>query len=162
MPNAAGSNQVRIGSTTVTYAGVQVAWTITSDRRWKENVQTSELGLSFINALHPVSYVRKNDENHKTEFGFIAQELEETLQEFKVTNSGILTSDDDGMLSLRYNDLIAPMVKAIQELKAENDLLKADNQSLKAELETINTQNNQTETRLAKLEQFFRVTAENK
>lgn len=162
VPNAAGSNQVRVGSTTVTYAGVQVAWTITSDRRWKDDIQTSALGLNFINALHPVSYVRKNDENKKTEFGFIAQEIEKTLQEFNVTNSGILTSDDEGMLSLRYNDLIAPMVKAIQELKAENDFLRNDNQALKAELETLNSRSNQTETRLEKLEQFFSVTAEKK
>lgn len=162
VPNAAGSNQVRIGSTTVTYAGVQVAWTITSDRRWKENIQSSALGLNFINSLHPVSYVRKNDENKKTEYGFIAQELEATLSDFNMTNSGIITKDDEGMLSLRYNDLLAPMVKAIQELKAENDALKLNNSSLKAELEKLSASSNKTETRLEKLEQYFKATAENR
>ncbi|PKP49510.1 MAG: hypothetical protein CVT94_04920 [Bacteroidetes bacterium HGW-Bacteroidetes-11] len=162
VPAATASNQVRIGNTAVTYAGVQVAWTITSDIRWKENVQTSDLGLHFINSLNPVSYERKNDENKKTEFGFIAQELEKTLQEFNVTNSGMLTKDDEGMLSLRYNDLIAPMVKAIQELKTENDALKLKNSSLKAEIENLNSGNNKTEERLEKLEQYFKTTAENK
>ncbi len=162
VPTATASNQVRIGNTAVTYAGVQVAWTITSDIRWKENIRTSPLGLQFINALNPVSYVRKNDENKKTEFGFIAQELENTLQEFDVINSGILTKDDEGMLSLRYNDLIAPMVKAIQELKAENDVLKMDNNSLRAEIEGLTSGSNKTEERLEKLEQYFRATAEKK
>ena len=123
VPGATASNQVRIGNTAITYAGVQVAWTITSDKRWKENIESSALGLSFINALRPVSYVRKNNENKTTEFGFIGQELEKTLAEFNVTNSGIINKDDEGMLSVRYNDLLAPMVKAIQELKAENDML---------------------------------------
>ena len=123
VPNLNGSNQVRIGNKSITYAGIQVAWTITSDQRWKENIESSALGVNFISALRPVSYVRKNDENKKTEYGFIGQELEKTLAEFNVTNSGIITKDDEGMLSVRYNDLLAPMVKAIQELKAENDML---------------------------------------
>ena len=32
----------------------------------------------------------------------------------------------DGEYGLSYNDLIAPMIKAIQELKAEVDLLKKE------------------------------------
>ena len=45
-------------------------------------------------------------------------------------NNGIISKDDAGMYSVRYNDLLAPMVKAIQEqqqmieaLKKQNDLL---------------------------------------
>jgi hypothetical protein len=162
VPSASSSNQVRIGNISVTYAGVQVAWTITSDRRWKENIQGSDLGLNFINALNPVSYVRKNDENKRTEYGFIAQEMQKTLEAFGLTNTGIITSDDEGMLSLRYNDLLAPLVKAIQELKAENDALKLYNSSLKAEIENLNANGTNTETRLEKLEQYFKATAENR
>ena len=36
----------------------------------------------------------------------------------------MLTVTDNGEYQLRYNDLIAPIIKAIQELKAENDILK--------------------------------------
>jgi len=115
VPSATGSNQVRIGNTAVTYAGIEVAWTITSDKRRKSGIKNSELGLDFIQALNPVSYYRSNDEKKKTEYGFIAQEVEEALNNAGATNNGIITKDDAGMYSVRYNDFIAPMVKAIQE-----------------------------------------------
>lgn len=137
VPIANGNNQVRIGNTNITYAGIQVAWTVTSDKRWKDNIQSSNLGLDFINRLNPVSYTRKNDVSKKAEYGFIAQELDQTLNEFGATNSGIITKDDAGMLGVRYNDLLAPIVKAIQELKAENDALKAQNTALNNRLKAI-------------------------
>lgn len=160
VPDGTANNQVRIGNTEITYAGVQVAWTITSDEKWKENIATSDLGLNFINALRPVSYVRKNDENKTTEYGFIAQELEKTLAEFEVLNAGIINKDDQGMLSVRYNDLLAPMVKAIQELKAENEQLKAENKGATSEIETIKSTNASLANRLEKLEQLLTSTAE--
>ena len=115
VPNATGGNQVRIGNAAVTYAGVQVAWTVTSDKRLKSNIKDSDLGLDFIKQLRPVSYIRKNDESKKSEYGFIAQEVKETLKNNGVTNSGIISEADDSTMSVRYNDLIAPMVKALQE-----------------------------------------------
>ncbi len=122
--DGAASNQVRIGNEYITYAAVQVPWTITSDRRLKSDIQNSNLALNFINELRPVSYYRNNDEKHRTEYGFIAQEVEEALKESGVENTGMITIDDKGMYQLRYNDLLAPMVKAIQELKVENEKLK--------------------------------------
>lgn len=115
IPIASTSNQVRIGNSSVTYAGVQVAWSVTSDSRWKENIKSSNLGLNFINDLKPVYYNRKNDNTKKVEYGIIAQELETSLQKFGADTNGIITKDEQGMYSVRYNDLIAPMIKAIQE-----------------------------------------------
>lgn len=115
VPDPIASNQVRIGNTAVTYAGIQVAWTVTSDKRLKSNIKDSDLGLDFIKQLRPVSYIRKNDESKKSEYGFIAQELKETLKNNGVTNSGIISEADDSTMSVRYNDLLAPLVKAVQE-----------------------------------------------
>lgn len=123
VPSSTGSNQVRIGNTAITYAGVQVAWTITSDKRLKDTIEESALGLNFINALNPVSYTRRNDEHKKTEYGFIAQEVEQVLKNNNVSNSGIITIDDQEMYSMRYNDIIAPLVKAIQEQQVLIDTL---------------------------------------
>lgn len=57
----------------------------------------------------------KNDASEKIEFGSIAQDNEAVLNASEVPNPGMLSCDSNGMLSLRYNDLIAPMVIAIQE-----------------------------------------------
>lgn len=144
VPSGTSSNQVRIGNTNISYAGVQVAWTITSDRRWKQNILASNLGLGFISKLKPVSYMRINDESQKTEYGFIAQDIEEVLKEYNIEKSGMITIDDEGMYELRYNDLLAPIVRAVQELKEENDMLKMEIESLR-----------KTEERLAELERII-------
>ncbi len=144
VPSPTSSNQVRIGNTSITYAGIQVAWTITSDRRWKQKILSSNLGLGFISKLNPVFYTRINDEHQKTEYGLIAQEVEQALKQEGVENSGMLTVTDEGMYELRYNDLLSPMIKAIQELKAENDELKKKIESMES-----------VEERLAKLEKYI-------
>jgi hypothetical protein len=130
VPTASGNDQVRIGNSSIGYAGIQVAWSVTSDKRLKDGIQTSGLGLDFVTKLNPVSYYRHNDDTRKTEYGFIAQEVEESLNSSGVVNSGIITKDDEGVYSMRYNDLIAPMVKAIQELheKNQNQLQLIDSQ----------------------------------
>ncbi|WP_111707595.1 tail fiber domain-containing protein [Lutibacter citreus] len=131
VPDGALDNQVRIGNADVTYAGVQVGWTVTSDRRLKNTIEDSDLGLDFINQLRPVSYYRNNDKHNKLEYGFIAQELKEALKNSSSKTNGIITEDTEGMLSVRYNDLMSPMVKAIQEQNKEIELLKSENETLK-------------------------------
>jgi hypothetical protein len=137
VPAGSASNQIRLGNRSITYAGIQVAWTITSDRRYKDNITPIGLGLGFISKLNPVSYTRKNDENHKTEYGLIAQEVEEVLKSEGVENHAMLTVTDEGMYELRYNDLLAPMIKAIQELKMKNEELQAENENLKLKIDEI-------------------------
>jgi trimeric autotransporter adhesin len=50
------SNQVRIGSSSVTSIGGQVGWTTLSDGRVKKNIKQNVPGLAFINKLQPVTY----------------------------------------------------------------------------------------------------------
>jgi len=106
-----------------------VGWSLTSDKRWKSDIQPSNLGLAFITKLKPVSYTRNNDDRKKREYGFIAQDLEETLNTSGSTDNGIITKDDAGMYSVRYNDLMSPMVKAIQE---QQELIKTMNEKMEA------------------------------
>lgn len=168
VPSATGSNQVRIGNSSITFAGVQVAWTIGSDRRWKTDIKPTDLGLDFIKKLNPVSYIRISDEAKKTEYGFIAQEIDETLTQFGATNNGIITKDDAGMYNVRYNDLLSPMVKAMQEqqviienLKAEVELLTTQHLSLvgKLEMENILLKSDYN-NRLKKIEELLNVKAQ--
>ena len=115
VPNGASSNQVRIGNTSITYAGVQVAWTVTSDIHWKKDIRQLPYGLNMVSQLRPVDYIRKNDDSNKREMGFIAQEVNEVLANLGYTDQGFLTKDDNGKMSIRYNDLLAVLTKAIQE-----------------------------------------------
>ena len=131
-PTSGGvSNQIRIGNANITSAHIQVAWTISSDLRWKSDIKNTNLGLDFINKLRPVSYYRDKDESKKTEYGFIAQEIEEALNNSGAFNNGIITKNDKGMYGVRYNDFISIMVKAIQEQHQQIENLKNEIETLK-------------------------------
>lgn len=93
-----------------------------SDRRLKQNIQPLEMGeLERINQVKPVSFEMK-DRPGATELGVIAQDFENIYPEL------VKTADDEmGTKSVNYIGMIAPMVKAMQELKAEVDALKAQN-----------------------------------
>ena len=94
-----------------------------SDIRIKENIKPLESQLDIISKLNPVSYNKK--ENKETlepftgqkEIGFIAQEVEEILPE-------LVSENKEGIKSLAYGNMNAVLVKAIQELKAEIEILK--------------------------------------
>jgi len=113
----------------------------TSDARQKTNVIASNLGLNFIKNLNPVSYTWKVGQKYidaegnittrpgkRTFYGFLAQEVKKTLDDLGTGDfSGwILTdvNDPDSEQGLRYTDFIAPMVKSIQELSAQNAALE--------------------------------------
>ena len=61
--------------------------------------------------------------------GLIAQEVKDIIEETEVDFGGFQDhkiSQGQDVLSIGYDELIAPMIKAIQELKAEIELLKAN------------------------------------
>lgn len=132
-------NQIRMGNGNIIQADIQVAWNVTSDKRWKENIKAVPLGLDFIKDLNPVSYHRKNNENQDIEFGLIAQELEVTLKKYGFTQDqlGLLHKGTDGYYSVRYNDLIAPLIKAVQEQQNMIHNQEATINTILARLENI-------------------------
>ena len=93
--------------------GVQV----TSDARLKEDITVVDVGLALVNDLNPVSYHRINSSSDDIEMGLLAQEVEEVLAAHGLSNSGMVhQASEDAYRSVRYNDLLAPMIRAIQEL----------------------------------------------
>ncbi len=144
-PNAAGTNEIVIGSGIVAggykivIGGTGIAgaayvhapsWTTSSDRRLKSDIKDSPLGLDFIKTIRPVSYFRTDDINKKTEYGFIAQELDIALQNARSTNNGIVSITPNGMFGVRYNDFLPISIKAIQEQQEEIEALKKANDEL--------------------------------
>ena len=127
---APSNNSVRLGNGSVLAINGNVNFTASSDRRLKDNIKDSQLGLNFIKTLRPVSYFRKNDVNKKTEYGFIAQELEEDFKAAGDPNNAVISKDNDGMLGVRYNDFISISVKAIQEQQELIEALQKSNAAL--------------------------------
>jgi len=86
-----------------------------SDITLKENIKPLESQLDIVSKLNPVSYNKIGQEEN--EVGFIAQEVEKLLPE-------LVSEDEKGIKSLAYGNMNAILVKAIQELKAEIEILK--------------------------------------
>lgn len=87
--------------------------TAVSDRRLKSNIIYIGSALNKINQLKPATFNMIKDNEFKA--GFIAQELEEVFPEMIVEGE---------YLKIKKDQLLPYLVKAIQELSAEIELLK--------------------------------------
>jgi hypothetical protein len=116
------------GSSTGLYISNTAAWQSTSDARLKTDVKDLN-STNRLLQLRAVDYLWKSqetsDEPTKRNFGFIAQEVKEIFPE-------LVGVSPDGMFSVEYTGLIAPLVKAIQEQQAMIDELKAKVAALEA------------------------------
>ena len=116
----------------------------TSDKRTKEKIEDISLGLGFINKLQPVQYekrqpvdydddlkaklswskdgsaprIMEDDEKNKLRVGFLAQDVGSALEEFGFSTNNDLVYVDKNTTKqhLEYSNMIAPLVKAVQEL----------------------------------------------
>lgn len=85
-----------------------------SDRKLKENIVPETLGIDFINKLKPVTY-KMIKGNGRTLHGFVAQDIEALIDG---GNDALKIVNEDGTKGVDYLSLIAPMVKAMQEMSA--------------------------------------------
>ena len=127
---------------------------VASDRRLKNSITGSDLGLDFVNSLNPIRYKWNDAETPRYHYGLIAQELTSSLSTFGHTSDDIgfinsssldtdlialkgweeeggeslpdyevyqsmVSSSADKELTVKYTELISPMIKAIQELSAK-------------------------------------------
>jgi hypothetical protein len=92
------------------------SWTGISDESVKENIKPLENVLDKIKDYRCVEYNLKNVPNDK-KIGFIAQDWENDF-------APIISKDDEGLLGMKYTETIPVLLKAIQELKAEIEILK--------------------------------------
>jgi hypothetical protein len=89
-------------------------YNLESDERVKENIQPLMNSLDIINAINGVSYIKKR--NRKEEIGLIAQNVQEHLP--------VMVQENNGLLGINYQGMIAVLVEAVKELSAEVDELK--------------------------------------
>jgi len=118
-------NYASFGSTATTNAYVQVAWTVVSDARDKMDFAPVPHGLDFVCKLQPTAYRykinREATEGHgPLRYGFKAQDV------LVLEGDAPVIVDAEDPEKLRFNDqsMIAVLVNAIQELKAEFDAYK--------------------------------------
>jgi len=119
-------------------------WSRSSDIRLKRNIESTTLGLDFINDLRPVKFQWKpsyevpkemkteyNVENQKNldyvSHGFIAQEVKEAIDKHGDTTFGGWHMDkvDNETQRVKKNMFIMPLIKAVQELTARVKELEA-------------------------------------
>jgi hypothetical protein len=125
-----------------TYNCIYVEWTYCSDRNEKTNIQALpyNFGLPFIKKLRPVKfnwdirekYVEKCGfefgqkdgtlAQEKENYGLIAQELEQVLQELNLRFDGL--TKNDKRYRLASTNLLAPLVKSIQQLSVKLEAIK--------------------------------------
>jgi hypothetical protein len=97
-----------------------------SDLRLKDNIQELSNSLDLINALRPVKFTYRSENNGPVSYGLIAQEVQPLFDEIdNVVNVMDPAEDGTQYLSLEYNAFIAPLIKAVQELSQKNDELQA-------------------------------------
>ena len=93
-----------------------------SSIRYKKNVQPIDIGLNFILSLNPVSYNLKD--NNAPQVGFIAEDFPED----RLVSLSMIDIQDETKgyqkESVNYAQIVAPLVKAIQELQAQINELK--------------------------------------
>jgi hypothetical protein len=95
------------------------ALTQNSDGRLKKNISPVPSALGGIAKLRGVSFewTDKTRESGR-QLGVIAQDVQSVFPE-------LVTTGKDGMLSVNYLGLTAPLIEAVKELKADNDNLRA-------------------------------------
>ena len=123
-----------------------------SDVRLKTDIEICDLGLTFIQSLRPVSYrwivgqrewlppdnpddleakgTLVDRPGVRRHYGLIAQELRDALdgKDF----AGYCYDESADEYSLRYSELIAPLIKAVQELAGQVEALTARVEALES------------------------------
>ena len=125
------NNQVNLGNGSITSLRCnQTSISGVSDARDKKDVVDLPIGLQFINSLRPVKFVWDRRDGTMAggiqEAGFIAQELDTAQSDAGAEEyMKLVSKDDPDRLEAAPGKLLPVLVKAIQELSAENTALKA-------------------------------------
>jgi len=104
-----------------------------SDLNLKTEIESSDLGLNFINSLNPVKYkyivgdtvttfdpegnqIETPVAGERVHYGLIAQEVKAAVDGSGAEDFGGWILKEDQSQALRYEQFIAPLIKAVQEL----------------------------------------------
>jgi hypothetical protein len=127
------SNSITLGNSSNNILRCAVtSITSLSDARDKKGITELSAGLDFVNTLKPVSFVwddRDEEGRHDVkDFGFIAQDLKKSQEDAKLADTlKLVYEENPEKLEASYGKLIPILVKAIQDLSKEIEILKNNN-----------------------------------
>ena len=110
--STSGTEKIRLTGYSAT------SWTAGSDETIKENIKPIGDVLNKIDSYRCIEYNLIDDETKDKKIGFIAQDWQEDFPQ-------IVEQMEDEKIGMKYTETIPVLLKAIQELKADNDSLKA-------------------------------------
>ena len=144
------NNQFTLGNSSVTSLRCNVtSITSLSDARDKKNIKDLSVGLNFLMKLKPRQYNWDKREWYESGIadgtkmetqpsaGFIAQELDIAQNETGAGWLNLVLKDNPEKWEAAAGNLLPVIVKAIQELKTENEKLNAENSALTEENKEI-------------------------
>jgi primosomal replication protein N len=139
-------NQFTLGNNTLQSLRCNVtSITSLSDRRDKKKIKDLTLGIDFLMKLKPRLYNWDKREWYENGIsdgtkmqemptaGFIAQELDEAQTSAGAEWLNLVLKDNSEKWEATTGNLLPVIVKAVQELKAENEELKSENDALISE-----------------------------
>jgi hypothetical protein len=121
--------------------------TLTSSRRFKDNVQAISNPLATIMKLQGVTYTWKPEQGGKPDMGFIAEDVAHILPE-------LVTMEKDGVNAkgMDYSHMVALTVEGIKAQQQQITTLKAENADLHAQMAAKDVLLQQMLTRLNSLD----------
>ena len=115
----------------------QIATSVSSDRRLKDQIKDIDYGLEHILKLNPKSYIKYSNFNKtgdsNKELGFIAQEVLEVLPE--VVD---VPENKNGTYGLTYDRLIPVLTQAIKDQQSEIEKLQSEVKASHSEIQDLN------------------------
>jgi len=87
----------------------------------------------------------KKAKEAQVQTGFVAQDVEKTAKSIGYNFSGVV-ADEKGIYSLSYAEFVVPLVKAVQELSAQNEQLQQQINELKGNNTALRSSTNETGT----------------
>ncbi len=142
-----------VGMGNITHSAAGIQYNTTSDARLKENIRATKFGLEALKAVKVYDYNFKADSQKTLSTGVLAQEL------YKIYPQAVRVGGADAKTApwvVDYSKLIPVLVKSVQELSQEIELLKSEKAQLSAELKRKEASHAEFNDRLTRMEQILR------
>ena len=135
---AANMNPINDNATNLGYPGyrwsncyVASGVVSTSDEHEKQDLTPLEGGLALIERLQPITF-RFKEGDQKLRMGLGARATQATLDAMGWEDSSLVDTAEDAPWGMNYSELIAPLIKAVQELSQQVTALRSRVQELES------------------------------